>query len=297
MATDASDRLTVAHYDVFTDRPYAGNPLAVAIDPPALRDDQMQRIAAELNLSETVFVQPRRDGSWRARIFTPAKELPFAGHPTVGAALALADAGLARGSVVLHEGVGPVEVVLEDGLATLTTPGPPAVVDVADPGDVVAAIGLDLEDLHPDLGPRGWSTGVAYTMVGLRDLEALGRAELDLAAWRDGVGRTAAPDLYLLVPVDGVRGRRWRARMFGPVIGVPEDAATGSAAAAACGYLAGVAGQQRLDEGWTIEQGVEMGRPSEIRVDGVRRGAELVAVRVGGRAVCIGSAELLVPPT
>lgn len=297
MATVPSDRLAVLHYDVFTDRTYAGNPLAVAIDPPALSDAQMQRIAAELNLSETVFLTDLGDGAWRARIFTPATELPFAGHPTVGAALALDDAGLLReGRVTLHEGVGPVEVSIVDGLATLTTPGPPEPVETADPADVVAAVGLGLADLHAELGPRGWSAGVPYTMVGVRDLDALGRAELDTAAWRHGVGRSGAPDLYLLAPVDGVRGQRWRARMFGPVIGVAEDPATGSAAAAACGYLAGVAGEWRLDEGWTIEQGVEMGRPSEIRVQGVRRGGELVAVRVGGRAVRVGSGELSLPP-
>lgn len=296
MATDPSDRLTVLHYDVFTDRPYSGNPLAVAIDPPVLTGDQMQRVAAELNLSETVFLTGRADGTWSARIFTPSVELPFAGHPTVGAALALVDAGLATGSVVLHEGVGPVEVTIADGLATLTTPGPPMPVEVADPGDVVAAIGLAVHDLHPDLRPQGWTAGVPYTMVALRDLDALGRAEVDLHAWRQGVARTDAPDLYLVVPIDGVGGRRWRARMFGPVIGVAEDPATGSAAAAACGYLAGVAGGQRSGAGWTIEQGVEMGRPSEIRVEAVRRGAELVAVRVGGRAVRIGAADLAAPP-
>ncbi|HSP03131.1 MAG TPA: PhzF family phenazine biosynthesis protein [Acidimicrobiales bacterium] len=296
MAAVRSDRLTVVRYDVFTDRAYAGNPLAVAIEPPALSDAQMQRIAAELNLSETVFLTDLGGGAWRARIFTPATELPFAGHPTIGAALALQDADLLRdGRVTLHEGIGPVEVSLADGLATLTTPGRPEPVDTADPADVVAAVGLGLADLHPELGPRGWSAGVPYTMVGLRDVGALERAELDPAAWRHGVGCSDAPDLYLLAPVDGVRGERWRARMFGPVIGVAEDPATGSAAAAACGYLAGVAGERRLDEGWTIEQGVEMGRPSEMRVQAVRNGNELVAVRVGGRAVRVGSGELLLP--
>lgn len=298
MSTAPTDRLALRRYDVFTDRAYAGNPLAVVLDPPTLTASQMQRVAAELNLSETVFLTDFGDGSWRARIFTPSVELPFAGHPTIGAALALRDAGRIQGDrVVLQEGVGPVEVSVVDGLATLTTPGPPEPVDTADPGDVVDAIGLTLADLHAELGPRGWTTGVPFTMVGLRDLDALGRAELDLAAWRHGLGRCDAPDLYLLAPVDGVRGERWRARMFGPAVGVAEDPATGSAAAAACGYLAGVAGERRLDDGWTIEQGVEMGRPSEIQVRAVRRGNELTAVRVGGRAVVVGTGELVLPPT
>lgn len=298
MATAPSDRIRLLRYDVFTDRPFAGNPLAVAIEPPPLTDDQMLQLARELNLSETVFLSRADDDGWRTRIFTPATELPFAGHPTVGAALALAEAGeVTAGRVVLQEGVGPVEVQVEGGVATLTTPGPPRHVDVADPDDVVAAVGLELDDLHPELGPRGWSAGLPYTVLAVRDLAVLGRARMDPSAWRDGVGRSAAPDLYLLAPLDGVRGQRWRARMFGPVVGFAEDPATGSAAAAACGYLAGAAGEGRLDAGWIIEQGVEMGRPSEIRVQAVRRGAELLGARIGGRAARVGSCELLVPAT
>lgn len=297
MAAAAPDRIALARYDVFTDVPFTGNPLAVAIDPPALTTVQMQRVAAELNLSETVFLTALADGSWATRIFTPATEMPFAGHPSVGAALALADAGLVEdGTVSLQEGVGTVVVEVVDGVATLTTPLPPSPVESADPGDVVAALGLELCDLHPELGPRGWSAGVPFTVVAVRDLDVLARAAVDLGRWSEAVGLSDAPDLYVVTPLDGVRGERWRARMFGPVIGVVEDPATGSAAAALCGYLAGAAGEARIDEGWTIEQGVEMGRPSEIRLQGVRRGAELVAVRVGGRAVQVGSGELAVPP-
>lgn len=290
-------RVTLLRYDVFTDEPYAGNPLAVAIDPPELAGAQMQRIAGEMNLSETVFLRPRSDGSWSARIFTPATEVPFAGHPTVGAALALADAGLApAGELVLHEGVGPVSVELADGAATLTTPRPPTPVPSADPGDIAAALGLGLGDLHPELGPRAWSAGLPFTMVAVRDLDVLGRAHVDTARWAEAVANSDAPDLYLVTPLDGLRGERWRARMFGPVLGMVEDPATGSAAAAACGYLAAHAGERRLGQGWIIEQGVEMGRPSEIRVRPVLRAGELVAVRIGGRAVQVGACELAVPP-
>jgi trans-2,3-dihydro-3-hydroxyanthranilate isomerase len=290
------ESLHVLRYDVFTDLPFAGNPLAVVIDPPTLDDRQMQRIAQELNLSETIFLSGDGDDAFRARIFTPTTELAFAGHPTVGAALALVDEGLVDGRVVLHEGVGPVEVTIADGTATLTTPRPPTAVDTADPGDVMAAIGLELGDLYPELGPRGWSVGVPFTVVGVRDVSTLGRAELDLARWRQSLQHTDAPDLYLLAPLDGPRGERWRARMFGPHVGVAEDPATGAAAAAACGYLAGLAGDGRLASGWTIEQGVEMGRPSEITVTPVRRGSELVGVRIGGRAVRVGVGSLAIPP-
>lgn len=286
--------LRLLRYDVFTDRPYTGNPLAVVLDPPALDAASMQRIAAEMNLSETVFLRPRGDG-WEARIFTPIVELPFAGHPTIGAAIALADEGLVAREVVLHEGVGPVVVELEQGVGTLTTPGPPSPVDVADPGDVVAVLGLTLAELHPELGVRGWSAGVPFTMLAVRDPDRLAGVSVDVAAWHDVLAHSGAPDLYVLAPLDGTRGDRWRARMFGPSLGMVEDPATGSAAAASAGFLAGVVGEHRLAEGWTIEQGVEMGRPSEIRVDPVRRSGELVAVRVGGRAVRVGEGTLLAP--
>lgn len=290
------ETLSVLLYDVFTDRPFAGNPLAVVIDPPPLDDHQMQRIAQELNLSETIFLSDDGEDAFRARIFTPTTELAFAGHPTVGAALALAEEGRIDGRVVLHEGVGPVEVMIADGVATLTTPRAPVAVDTGDPADVMAAIGLGLGDLHPELGPRGWSVGVPFTVVGLRDVATLGRAELDLASWRESLQHSDAPDLYLLTPLDGTRGQGWRARMFGPHVGVAEDPATGAAAAASCGYLAGLAGDERLANGWTIEQGVEMGRPSEIEVAPVLRGSEVVGVRVGGRAVRVGAGSLAIPP-
>lgn len=287
--------LHLLRYDVFTDRPFAGNPLAVVLDHPPLTTDQMQQVAREMNLSETVFLRGRSDGSWDARIFTPATELPFAGHPTVGAAIALADEGLAGDEVVLHEGVGPVPVALSGGWATLTTPGPPVPVEVPDPGDVLSVVGLTFADLHPELGVRGWSAGVPFTMLTVRDPGLLAGVTLDRAAWTQVLAHSDAPDLYLLAPLDGIRGGRWRARMFGPTMDITEDPATGSAAAASVGFLAGAVGEARLDEGWTIEQGVEMGRPSELRVQPVRRAGELVAVQVGGRAVRVGSGTLAIP--
>lgn len=288
---------TVDHlrYDVFTDTPFTGNPLAVAIDPPALSTEQMQTMARELNLSETVFLDTTTGAGIGTRIFTPGTELPFAGHPTIGAALALADLGIVTDRVTLLEGVGPVEVSIDDGFATLTTAHPPQSVDVADPEDVIRSLGLELSDLHPTLGVRGWSAGVPITIVTVRDVDTLGRCEVDLAWWRDTMAFTDAPELYVLAPAEPgqrVDGRHWRARMFAPGLGIGEDPATGSAAASACGYLAGHASTERLAEGWLIEQGVEMGRPSRIHVGAVLRGPELVAATVGGRAVRVGSGSL-----
>jgi trans-2,3-dihydro-3-hydroxyanthranilate isomerase len=308
-------------YDVFTDTPFTGNPLAVAIDPPALTTDQCATVARELNLSETVFLRTGSD-EVETRIFTPAAELPFAGHPTVGAAIALHDEGLVGDRVVLAEPVGPVTVDIDTGntdsgdtdsgdtdsggmdsggmdsgdferrLATLTTTQPPVAMEVADPEDVARSLGLGLADLEPNLGPRGWSAGNPFTVVAVRDVDVLGRCQVDLGPWRETVARTASPELFVLAPLDGLSGRRWRARMFAPALGILEDPATGSAAAAAVGFLAAVATPDRLEEGWIITQGVEMGRPSELHVGAVLRGGELVASTVGGRAVRVGRGEM-----
>lgn len=282
-------------YDVFTDTPFTGNPLAVAVDPPTLSTAQMQTMARELGLSETVFCTTGDPAGVPTRIFTPGTELPFAGHPTIGAALALADLGLVTGSVTLVEGVGPVDVVIDDGLAVLTTAGPPESLDAADPEDVIRSLGLELTDLHTTLGVRAWSAGLPITILTVRDVATLGRCEVDVAWWRDTMSYTDAPELYVLAPVDPhqrVDARHWRARMFAPGLGIGEDPATGSAAASACGYLAGHASAERLDEGWIIEQGVEMGRPSRIEVGAVLRGPELVGATVGGRAVRVGRGSL-----
>ncbi len=285
-------------YDVFTTTPFAGNPLAVAIDPPALDAAQCQTVARELNLSETVFLWTDEPQGVRTRIFTPQVELPFAGHPTIGAALALVDAGIVSEQVTLREPVGAVEVTVDDGLATLITAGPPRSLPCADPDDVARCLGLTVDDLHPSLGPRGWSAGVPFTVVALRDVDRLAAIELDVAWWRDTVAQTEPDQLYVLAPVEptgsGVDGPRWRARMFAPGFGIAEDPATGSAAAAACGFLAGHASDRRLSEGWVIEQGVEMGRPSEIHLGAVLDGAELRAATVGGRAVRVGHGGLVV---
>ena len=273
-------------YDVFTDRPFAGNPLAVVIDPPELTTDRRQQIARELNLSETVFVST---SDFRTRIFTPATELPFAGHPTLGAALALADAGVVADRVTLIEDVGPVVVRLGGGIATLTTPVAPTPTAAVDRSGVATSLGLSGDDLHPDMDPHGWSAGLPFVVVVVRDVATLARVRVSPAS--------ADEQWYVLAPDTGdgtpdTDASRWRARMLAPGFGIAEDPATGSAAAAACGYLAACATPDRVASGWIIEQGVEMGRPSTIRVGAVVDGTGLVAATVGGSAVRVGQGQL-----
>ncbi len=297
-------RLDYHLLDVFTDQAYAGNPLAVFVDPPAaLADAAMQRIANELNLSETVFLSNAEAG-WITRIFTPKNELPFAGHPTIGSALLLAELGLAGSlddgplEVVLHERVGDVRVDIEvddarPGVAWLTTAMAPQRLDAATPEALAAAIGLRPDDLHPELPVGAWTCGVPFSVVALRGLDELARVRLDAAAWDAGVAASAAPDLLVVTPTDGER-RVWRARVFGPVAGVPEDPGTGSAAAAFAGYLVAQAGLDPAD-GWTVHQGVEMGRHSVLRIRAEAAGAVATVVQVGGRAVVVGTGSLVIP--
>ncbi|MGK2948359.1 MAG: PhzF family phenazine biosynthesis protein [Acidimicrobiales bacterium] len=286
--------------DVFTDRPFAGNPLAVFVDPPELTTHQMQVIARELNLSETVFVRsPDAGTAWPTRIFTPGAEVPFAGHPTVGTAVLLADLGHVHDRVVLAEPVGDVAVAIEDRpggrAATLRTAMPPAYAEAPDRDLLARALSVEPADLHPHLAAGVWSCGVPFCVVPLRDAAALARTRLDPAVWADHLEHTDAAQLYPVAPLDDEL-HRWRARMYGPSFGIAEDPATGAAASAAAGLLAGSRQLRKGPLRWVIEQGVEMGRPSELRVALDHDGAEASGVLVGGDAVVVGSGEIELPP-
>ncbi|MBF0394523.1 MAG: PhzF family phenazine biosynthesis protein, partial [Alphaproteobacteria bacterium] len=299
MGSDPKRILDFVTADVFTTRRFGGNPLAVFPRAPAsLNDADMQAIAREMNLSETVFVFPAKSGDARARrvrIFTPAAELPFAGHPTVGAAAMLVALGEiaadsdGRAELVLEEGVGPVPVAVEhrsDRLwARLTCPKPPAELGVAVPprGVVAAFLGLDEADLDDGAAIEAWSSGPAFTMVPLASPAAVARALLDRALWK----RAQGGNLYLFAET---AHDRLHARMFAPVLGIDEDPATGSAAVALAGLLAKrlTDGPHRID----IAQGVEMGRPSHMELEFEVRGATAISVSLGGAVVPVSEGRL-----
>lgn len=299
------------HYqiaDVFTDTPLTGNPLAVFVDAPALPDALMQAIAAELNLSETVFVRPPRVAGHaaRLRIFTPREELPFAGHPTVGTAIVLA---AARGwqpiqgawsDRVLEEGVGdiPMRIRYADGrpvfaqFATARRPELGALLGETD--RLASALGLEPAALLP-AAARVASCGVPFLCVAIRDLASLSGAAPSPGALGALLKALHAHGIYLYC-ADGTGG--WRTRMFAPELGVAEDPATGAAAAALAGVLAAAddaADGEGIRRCWTLIQGVEMGRPSRIEIEADAVGGETVAVRVGGAAVIVGSGSLQLP--
>ena len=284
--------------DVFAGQALAGNPLAVVLDAAGLDGARMQALAREFNLSETVFVAEDRR---TVRIFTPGREMPFAGHPTVGTAvlLGLLDPGLT--SFVLHEGVGPVpcEVrVLGEGLghATFVVPRlPERVGDLPDAAILAEGLGLEPSDIgFGQHAPAIWSAGNPFRCVPLRGRDAVTRARANGAAFERAFG---GPNdgftnafIYCAEPLDPAN--RFHARMFAPAVGVPEDPATGSAAASFAGVF--LASEHPADgtHDFTIEQGDAMGRPSRIGVSLDVLGGSLRQVRIGGEAVVVSEGSL-----
>jgi trans-2,3-dihydro-3-hydroxyanthranilate isomerase len=302
-------RYTYHLLDVFTERPSGGNRLAVFADARGLSHAQMQATARALNLSETVFVFPAAQaGHTRSiRIFTPGFELPFAGHPTIGTAFLLAALGEGarkgdEAALVLEERVGPVRVSvrLRDGqptFAELTAAHVPERGPEPPPREALAPLlSLEVDDLVADgLSPVALSAGVPFLFIPLRDRRALGRARLDIGRWERDVAGFWAPHVYPLTLDPEHPGSHVRARMFAPSMGITEDPATGAAASALPGLLAGLAPPGDDTLRWVIEQGFEMGRPSILHVAADRRGGVLTAVRVGGSSVLVGGGELEIP--
>ena len=293
--------------DVFTDRVFGGNPLGVFPDAAGLDDALMQAIAREMNLSETVFLSPATtpDGTRRVRIFTPAVEVPFAGHPTVGTGWFLAATGAVpaegeRVTVRLDENVGrvPVEVEMRGGapaFARLTTAVLPEHAPVeATAEELARLLSLEPEEIGaPGLEPESVSAGLPYTIVPVRDRETLARSRLDLPTWDRLLASTPAHHVYVVTP-DADGEADYRVRMYAPGSGVPEDPATGSAAAAFAGYLGARADGDGVHT-WRLVQGVEMGRPSRLEAEAEVRGGTVTRVRVGGRAVMVSRGTMEVP--
>jgi trans-2,3-dihydro-3-hydroxyanthranilate isomerase len=287
--------------DVFADRAFAGNPLAVVLDAQGLDTAAMQTIAREFNLSETVFVfEPRNPINTAAlRIFTPTRELPFAGHPTVGAACLLAhlrarDLLAAQDlRVVLEEPIGEVVCVARhrrgQALASyFTLPRLPEPAGAAPSAAQLAeALGLNESDIGfgPHV-PSVWGVGAPHIFVPLASVEALSRADPRKTAW----GADGGPSVYLYTPAGD---DRFRARMFAGGWGIVEDPATGSAVASFAGVAMTFAPPGDGDHMLMIEQGVEMGRPSLISLGLEVDGGALRAATVGGSAVIVSEGRLL----
>jgi len=285
--------------DVFTDRPFTGNPLAIFPEAEGLTSEEMQSIAKEMNLSETTFVFPPTDlkARFRLRIFTPTSELPLAGHPVVGTCFGLAE----RGMIPLEEGTNrifqeckagvlPVDIVVRGGKVeeVVMTQSPPRFFDeYGDRALLAAAVGLPEEQLLPGgLRAQVVSTAVPQLMVPAGSLQQLGRIELDLGAMRR-VLRETESDCFMIFTRECVHPEGTvHARMFAPRLGVAEDPATGSASGALGAYLVkhGLV-EAKPTARILVEQGYEMGRPSAIHVEVDADESGPKEVRVGGQAV------------
>jgi len=274
--------------DVFTDRPFTGNPLAVVYAADHLGTDQMQALAGEFNLSETVFLltPTRSEATYRARIFTPDEELPFAGHPSVGAAVSYSRRnGTGAGQVVQECGAGLLPIAVHpDGAATLTG-GPPTVGPPLDPAPLLAVAGLAADDFAGP-APRMAGCGLEWPYLSVRP-DAVVRAR----------GNTSIEPGIVSVFAWDPENRVGHARVFAPSRGVPEDPATGSAALGfglwlvAAGLLPGE-GQSE----YTIRQGMEIHRPSTLSCTVTAAGGVAVSATVSGHVVPIARGEIAVPP-
>jgi trans-2,3-dihydro-3-hydroxyanthranilate isomerase len=289
--------------DVFTNRRFGGNQLAVVPEASGLSDVQMQQIAREFNFSESAFVFPSVDDcTRRVRIFTPATEVPFAGHPNVGTAFVLASIGDLgevgpRTVVTFDEKAGRVPVEIHrDGAdlrCVVTAPRLLSVEGEVDRTLVSAALSLTTDDIvtstHP---PQLASVGLPFVFVEVRDRDALARARIDMGGF-DAIRATGVvPDIFLYARSDD--GYDVRARMFAPFDGVPEDPATGSAAACLGGLLSHY---NEVADGtltWRITQGVEMSRASALVAEADKTDGHVVATRVGGHSVLVCDGHILI---
>jgi len=298
--------LTFHICDVFTGSAFTGNPLAIVLGADDLTPAQMLTIAREFNLSETIFVQPPRDpaNTARVRIFFPTAEIPFAGHPTIGCAIHLACASAGPGDfdrqIVLEEEAGLVPVRVwrrgERTEAEFTAPVIPHAVPGSSPpeaGPLAAALGLTEAEIGFGAHRPGlWQGGPRFLYAPVASLEALGRARPMEPAWSEVIGAAGVDSIYIYTPGEDCD---FRARMFSPTAGIPEDPATGSASAILAAQLLAAGALADGETSLALRQGVEMGRPSEIGLTILSRAGRLEEVRVAGSAIPVASGQIRVP--
>lgn len=280
-------------WDVFTDTAFTGNPLAIVPDALGLSTRQMQQLTRQFNLSETIFLLPPEsdEQTARARIFFPGGEMPFAGHPTVGGALYLARAKGAK-TVVLGENAGDVPVEITGGMARFIAPViPKPTGSPVYPSKLARSLGIEELALGPD-NPGVHGGGVPFLYAPVQGLSALADARPCEPCFSSVLDQAGVDSVYVYTRLDA---GRYRARMFSPTAGIPEDPATGSAAV---GLASQLNINRILKDGVTdirIEQGVEMGRPSEIHLRIVREANLLTRIEIAGRAVPVAKGRIKCP--
>lgn len=288
--------------NVFTRQAFGGNPLAVIDDARGLSSVQMQQIARQFNFSETTFVLPAEaDGDYKVKIFTPSREVPFAGHPNVGTAFVLQQldklvCGEDGAETTFEEGAGLVKVSLAQQpgqpLSCEITAPEPLTLSTPLPVELVAQA-LDLEassivtEVHP---PQVASVGLPFVMVQLASEDDLARAQVNAEGFQRLADMGLMPDIHLYVREE--QGTVLNTRMFAPLDGVPEDPATGSANAALVAMLSHYQSLSNGETRWQISQGVQMGRPSELLATTVKRFGRVEQVRIAGYCQMFAQGQL-----
>ncbi len=283
--------------DVFTETRFGGNPLAVLPRADGLSDQQMQQIAREFNFSESAFVFPPQSAQTRSvRIFTPGREVPFAGHPNVGTAFTLASTrefGEIHSSltVTFEEKAGVVPVTIREDRGRITScevaaPQPLTLGKTVPVQLVASALSLAVEDVVTETHqPQVASVGLPFVMTELRNRSALERAHTNISEFDAILGQDIRPSIYLYTRATG--GFDIHARMFAPLSGVPEDPATGSAGCVIAGLLAHFDARRDASYLYRIAQGVEMGRPSTLVVRAEKADGTVKETAAGGPCVMV----------
>jgi trans-2,3-dihydro-3-hydroxyanthranilate isomerase len=280
--------------DVFTEVAFGGNQLAVFPEAIGMSAEAMQKIAREFNFAETTFVTPATSAAFSAgvRIFTPKRELPFAGHPTVGTAAALAHLGRLQpdltGGYSFEEGIGPVRVRVGSGASARVFAELEVQAELQQPAETPDPDALSRSlRLSRDSVTDCWfaAVGVPFCFIQLRDRGSVDAATLDRQVWTDDIAATWAPQLFFFSG-DFVPGGKVYARMFAPAFGIDEDPATGSACVTLIASLARKMGASN-DISLEVEQGVKMGRPSLMTATASGTGGGTPSYRVGGTSVIV----------
>jgi trans-2,3-dihydro-3-hydroxyanthranilate isomerase len=287
--------------DVFTDQRFSGNPLAVFTDARGLDTERMQRIARELNHTETTFVFPPFDEShdYSVRIFSPHAELPRGSYPSIGTAFALSQERAAtpalRNRMVFDEASGPVSVSLVSPVTTTKQELPTFGSSYPELHTASAVLSLTLDELMPGLPVQAVASSMAFLIVAVNSLAALKRIRLRTDIWERTIRRFEAPHIYAFTLESEKPGSTATARMFAPALGIPEAPATESA----CGPLAAFLVRHKLvparkDHLFIFEQGAEIGRPSVIHVSAEQENGQLTQLRIGGQCVLVGEGTIFV---
>lgn len=294
------NKLTFYIVDVFAIEKYTGNQLAVFTDASALSDKQMQQIAKETNFSETTFLTSKspQNGGYNVRIFTPEKELPFAGHPTLGTAYIIQKTIIDKlvETVNLNLGVGQIPVTWQkndDGDEVLWMHQKPPIFHQSFDADTLAsALNLNQEDIDSRFPIQEVSTGIPFIIVPLKTHEALKRARVNRDKYFDLVENTQAKEILVFCPETYTPKNDLSVRVFAEYLGIPEDPATGSANGCLAGYLVKYSyfGEKPLDV--RVEQGYEINRPSLLLLKAQKNG-DSIEVSVGGKVVMVAKGEFV----